>query len=113
MGVDCALDDARNLEDLSSVLPSSEGPSTSWSNLWPIVLLWSDGLRTAEVSMVMVGARGLLVGPGEVDALPAGGAVSGCWSAIFECLADAQATGGAEAETPAGIGSLVAAEKVI
>ena len=55
--------------DLSPLVdrPSSDRRSSSWSML----ALWSDGRPTADVSMVMVGARGLRDGPGEDDVRPA------------------------------------------
>lgn len=85
VGVECVFDDGLNLGDLSDFspltdLPSSDSLSISCSG--PRETLLGD-LCTAEVSIVMVGARGLRAGPGdgdgEGDALPSGGG-GGCAS---------------------------------
>lgn len=80
VGVVCALDDGRSNGDLEGAspltdLPSSERWSSSCSGSRDLRL---DDLCTAEVSMVIVGARGRRAGPGEGDALPPGGGAG--WS---------------------------------
>lgn len=87
VGVDCAFDDGRNMGDRSdrspfTDLPSSERCSNSCSGSRDILL----GERwMAEVSMVMVGARGLRPGPGEGDMRPPFG---GGGSLLFDIADD-------------------------
>ena len=72
VGVECAFELGRKFDGLlsSSDLPSSDRCSISWSGSRDVLL---DDLCTADVSIVIVGALGLLAGPGDGDTRPAGG----------------------------------------
>ncbi len=85
VGVDGLFEVGRSIGDLSPCTdrPSSDRLSISWSGSCDVLL---GDLCTAEVSIVMVGARGRLAGPGEGDfplASPEGGRDP---SAIFAAL---------------------------
>jgi hypothetical protein len=71
VGVECAFELGRKFDGLLSScdLPSSDRCSISWSGSFDVLL---DDLCTADVSIVIVGALGLLAGPGDGDTRPAG-----------------------------------------